>query len=210
MSTRSSATSFNGTNAHSTPMSRMTSTQPPASRTTSVSSMPPKLIDFYQAGVSIPPAILTNNSAGDVIVTLSHDFANNIADLLSLVTCPVYDPRPSEPIIEKRQTFARNPCAVARSKSAIKSISGGTSLFRALFHLPRAFPTLVSPLEADVQDISSYVKLNLPSWSLAPEPAIDATAELFYFLTLKHEMDIGGSIIVNTILLEAVCFRSLQ
>lgn len=168
--------------------------------TDSVSSMPPKLIDFYQAGVSIPPAILTNNSAGDVIVTLSHDFANNIADLLSLVTCPVYDPRPSEPIIEKRQTFARNPCAVARSKSAIKSISGGTSLFRALFHLPRAFPTLVSPLEADVQDISSYVKLNLPSWSLAPEPAIDATAELFYFLTLKHEMDIGGSIIVNTIL----------
>ena len=182
MSTRSSATSFNGTSVNGT------SDQ----------------IDFYDPPtppISNPPATLTNNSAGDVILTLSHDFAVDIADRLSLGTCPAYDPKPSEPIIEKRDLFfARNPCAVARSKRGIASIGGGTPLFRSLLNLPRAFPTLVSSLEADVQEIISYVKLSLPSWSLVPEAAIDATAELFYFLTLKHEVDIGGSILVNTIL----------
>ena len=168
--------------------------------TGSASFIPSAVIDLYDAQVSNPPATLTNNSAGDVILTLSHDFANAIAGLLSLGTCPAYDPIPSKPIIEKRQTFTRNPCAVARSKRGIASIGGGTSLFRAFLNLPRTFPTLVSQLEADVQDISSYVKLNLPSWSLVPEPAIDATAELFYFLTLKHETNIDGSIISNTIL----------
>lgn len=168
--------------------------------TDSASFMPSVLNHLEYAPVSGPPATLTNNSAGDVILTLSHDFAVSISDLLFLGTCPSPDPIPSEPIVEKRQTFARNPCAVARSKRGIASIGGGTSLFRALLNLPRAFPALVSPLEADVQDISSYVKLNLPSWSLVPEPAVDATAELFYFLTLKHEMDIGASITVNTIL----------
>ena len=150
--------------------------------------------------MSGPPATLTNNSAGDVILTLSHGFANDIADHLSLGSCSTNDPRPSEPIIEKRQTVARNPCAVARSKAGIKSIGGGTSLFRALFNLPRPFPTLVSPLDADVQDISSYMKLELPSWSLVPEPAIDATAELIYLLNVKHGENIFGSIVVNTIL----------
>ena len=158
------------------------------------------LIHLDNAQVLNSPATLTSNSAGDVIVTLSHEFANEIADSLSLGTCPAYDPIPSEPIIEKRQTFARNPCAVARSKRGIASIGGGSSLFRALINLPRTFPTLVSPLEADVQDISSYVKLNLPSWAFVPELAINATAELFYFLTLKHETNIDSSIIVNTIL----------
>lgn len=155
--------------------------------------------DFYDDLVLNPPASLTNSSAGDVIFTLSLEFANNIADHLFLGTCPAFDPIPSKPIIEKRLTFARNPCAVARSKHGIKSIGGGTSLFRALLNLPRAFPILVSPLDLDVQDIVSYMKLDLPSWSLVPEPAINTTAELFYFLTLKHEMDPGGSILVNTI-----------
>ena len=146
------------------------------------------------------PATLTNNPAGDVILTLSQDFANDIANRLSYGTCPAYDLKPSKPIIEKRQILARNPCAVARSKRGIASIGGGTSLFRSLYNLPRTFPTLVSPLEIDVQDIASYVKLDLPSWSLVPDGVINATAELFYLMTLKHEMNIGGSITVNTIL----------
>lgn len=174
--------------------------------TDSASFLPSVHIDSFDPGlppihqISTSPATLTKNAAGDVIFTLSQDFANDIADLLSLGTCPVYDPIPSKPIVEKRQTFARNPCAVARSKRGIASIGGGTSLFRSLLNLPRAFPTLVTPLQADVQDISSYMKLSLPAWSLVPESAVDATAELFYFVTLKHEAKIGESIVVNTIL----------
>lgn len=180
ISTQSSATSFNGTSVNGTS----------------------DVINLYDPPIPPipPPATLTNNSAGDVILTLSHDFAVDIADRLSLGTCPAYDPIPSKPIIEKRQIFARNPCAVARSKRGIASIGGGTSLFRALLNLPRAFPTLVSSLEADVQDIISYMKLSLPSWSLVPEPAIDAAAGIFYVLALKHEANIGASIVVNTIL----------
>ena len=165
------------------------------------SSMQPDYAKLDDVSMINSPASLTNNSAGDVILTLSPDFAHDIAGLLSLGTCSAYDPIPSKPIIEKRQmTLSRNPCAVTRSKSGIKSIGVGSPLFKSLFNLPRVFPTLVSPLDLDVQDISSYVKLNLPSWSRVPEWVIIATAKLFYLMTWKHEMDIDGSIIVNTIL----------
>ncbi|KAM0794877.1 hypothetical protein BDR22DRAFT_639936 [Usnea florida] len=186
-------------NSTSLPASTTSTVQFPAPSANS-SSRPPLDAHLDDPSVSSSPATLTKNAAGDIILTLSQDFANGIADRLSYGTCPAYDPKPSEPIIEKRQILARNPCAVARSKRGIASIGGGTSLFRSLFNLPRAFPNLVSPLDIDVQDIASYVKLDLPSWSLAPEGAINATAELFYLMTLKHEMNIGGSITVNTIL----------
>lgn len=166
--------------------------------TDSASSVPAVPDDFYDAQLS--PATLTSNLARDVILTLSHDFANDIADRLSLGTCTTYDPRPSEPIIEKRQTLTRNPCAVARSKRGIASIGGGTPLFRALLNLPRTFPILVSPLNDDVQDISLYV-MNLLAWKNVTEPAIEATSEVFYLLALKREMnEPNEGITVNTIM----------
>ena len=198
-STTNSLSSKIWSNATSSPSSLTSTTQSPASSSTS-SSIPSVLAELDYVSGTTSPATLTNNSAGDVILTLSHAFANDIAGLLSLGTCPAYDPIPSKPLIEKRQILARNPCAVARSKRGIQSIGGGTPLFRSLYKLPRAFPILVSPLDIDVQDISSYVKLNLPSWASVPEAVINATSELFYLMTLKHEMNIGASITTNTIL----------
>ena len=186
-------------NSTSLPASLTSTVQLPTPSSNS-SSRPSLGAHLEDVSVTNSPATLTNNPAGDVILTLSQDFANDIADRLSYGTCPAYDPKPSKPIIEKRQILARNPCAVTRSKSGIASIGGGTSLFRSLFNLPKAFPPLVSPLDIDAQDIASYVKLDLPSWSLVPGEVINATAELFYLMTLKHEMNIGGSITVNTIL----------
>ena len=198
-STTNSSSSHIRSNSTSMPTFLTSTVQLPAPSLNS-SSRPSLGAHLDDVSVTNSPATLTNNPAGDVILTLSQDFANDIADCLSYGTCPAYDPKPSKPIIEKRQILARNPCAVTRSKSGIASIGGGTSLFRSLFNLPRAFPTLVSPLDIDVQDIASYVKLDLPSWSLVPAEVINATAELFYLMTLKHEMNIGGSITVNTIL----------
>ena len=137
-----------------------------------------KLLIVYHVNV-------TQNQHGDVTFTVPQDFANALAPYLSRGDCPMFDPIPTKPLIGKRVNTLRNPCAVARSKSGIAAIGGGSPLFRNLLNLPRTFPKLVPDLATDIQDISSYVRLNLPAWSYVDPLQIDTTSEFFLSRNLQ-------------------------
>ncbi len=131
--------------------------------------------------------------------TVPEPFADDLADYLSRGDCPAFDPIPTKPFIEKRVTTLRNPCAVARSKRGIAAIGGGTSLFKFLLNLPRTFPKLIPDLAADINDISSYISLELLSWKNVDFAYIYPAAFFMYTIVLKHEDSVTATIQNNTI-----------
>lgn len=128
-------------------------------------------------------------------MTIPSAMASNVTlQLVNNLNCAA-DPKPSDPLIDKRVTELTNPCAVAGTKSDLHSIGVGSPLYKALLILPR-FPSLLPGLAYDIATIVDYLQ---GRWQGVSKDQLVNCAEFWYLLRDKHAMFPLNPITENTI-----------